>query len=457
LLVRPGDRYDPSVTGRFLLALGARRELRAALGVYALTTLVYLVFCRAELLGAHTPFNHFALQAEAWLAGRVDLPAGAPAYAGSNDFAVFEGRTYVVFPAFPALILLPFVAALGGARHVPDGLVFVLIAGLSPAILLLALERLRELGRSALSLGEHTALALSFAFGSVFFFTAVEGSVWYAAHVVSAVLASLYLWSSLGAARPLVSGVALALAFATRAPLIFAFPLFVVEAFRAAAPADAACVFERPRAFARSLDRRKLSASLAWFALPLVITLGIVLAHNHARFGDPFEFGYRYLAIRWQARIERWGLFDYHYLARNLGVVLSGLPFVPGSNGSAFQINHHGLALWLTTPLYLGLFRLKGRLRAHGGLIATAVLVALPSLFYQNTGWIQFGYRFSNDYAPFLFALLAVAGLRLRGGWAVLAASALAINAFGAWTFGRAEYRRFYFTDPTQTVIYQPD
>jgi hypothetical protein len=433
-----------------------RRDLRAALAVYAISTLVYFAFCRAEHVRGHTAFNHFALQAEAWLGGRLDLPA-APAYAQNNDFAVFEGRTYVVFPPLPAVLLLPFVAAFGAADRVPDGLLFVLLAGLAPALLVLALERLGRLGRSALSLREHTELALCFAFGSVYFFTAVEGTVWYAAHVVGTVLGTAYLLLALGAARPFLAGAAIGLAFAARAPLVFAVPLFLVEAFRAAAPADAACVFERPRAFFSAIDRRKLLATLSWFALPLGIVVGLVLWNNHARFGDPFEFGYRFLTVRWRDRIERFGLFDYHYLGKNLGVIASGLPFVPGSNGSAFQINHHGLALWLTTPLYFGLLGLCGRVRPHAALIATAVLVALPSLFYQNTGWAQFGYRFSNDYAAFLFALLAVAGVRLRGVWAALALLALGVNAFGAWTFGRAEYARFYFNDPTQNVVYQPD
>ena len=34
-------------------------------------------------------------------------------------------------------------------------------------------------------------------------------------------------------------------------------------------------------------------------------------------------------------------------------------------------------------------------------------------LFYQNSGWVQFGYRFSLDYMVFLIALLAVGGNRL--------------------------------------------
>jgi len=89
--------------------------------------------------------------------------------------------------------------------------------------------------------------------------------------------------------------------------------------------------------------------------------------------------------------------------------------------------------------------------------VLTAALVALPSLLYQNSGWIQFGYRFSNDFAVFLFALLAL-GRRKLGGlfWAFALVSVL-VNAFGAVTFQRAGYGRFYFLEPTQKILHQPD
>src|SRR5581483_7025267 len=108
-------------------------------------------------------------------------------------------------------------------------------------------------------------------------------------------------------------------------------------------------------------------------------------------------------------RIDKWGLFSVHYLARNLSVVLAGLPFtkVPGT---PFQINAHGLALWITSPFYLWCLWP----RRTGGLfwatLVTTACVAAPDLLYQNTGWIQFGYRFSNDFAPFLIVLLALGG-----------------------------------------------
>jgi hypothetical protein len=44
------------------------------------------------------------------------------------------------------------------------------------------------------------------------------------------------------------------------------------------------------------------------------------------------------------------------------------------------------------------------------GLWLTIAATAVPSLLYQNSGYYQFGYRFSLDYMVFLVLLLAVGG-----------------------------------------------
>ncbi len=83
--------------------------------------------------------------------------------------------------------------------------------------------------------------------------------------------------------------------------------------------------------------------------------------------------------------------------------------------------------------------------------------VAVPTLFYQNTGWLQFGYRFSNDYAVFLFALLATGGHRFGRVFFAVGGLAVLINGFGAVTFGQPAFARYYFSDPSQQIVYQPD
>jgi hypothetical protein len=115
-----------------------------------------------------------------------------------------------------------------------------------------------------------------------------------------------------------------------------------------------------------------------------------------------------------------------------------------------WMISGHGLALWFTTPFYLWLAAGRARRGAETArFLRVAALVAalgpfLMNLLYQNSGWFQFGYRFSNDYAIFLFVALAASVTRLSRAFWTAAAWAVAINAFGAVSFERAKYDAFY-------------
>lgn len=445
----------------YWVGLGRKQQRWALAGLlYVLCSVAYAAFAPRALFETHTPYNHFAHLAQAWLDGRLDLAGGAPSYAHNNDFAVYDGKTYVVFPPFPALILLPFVALAGSPENVADGQVFLWLAGLGPSILFLALERLSSCGHGSRRVLENWLLALCFAFGTVFFFTAEQGTVWFAAHVVGVVLAALFLLLVVDARYPLAAGVVLGLALSTRPPLAFAAPLFALEAFRTSLPnsrwPSAGTPLERAFEALRVCDKKRIGLSLLAFTAPVALALAFGWWHNAARFDDPFEPGYRYLTIAWQKRMNEWGLFHYHYFPRNLGVLLTSLPWI-GEPDVPFRINGHGLALWFTTPLYFWLLWPRERTLLHHGLWCIVVLVALPTLFYQNSGWAQFGYRFSNDYAVFLFALLAL-GMRPLGRWFLAAALwAVLVNAFGAASFQRAGFERFYYYGGGQKVLYQPD
>ena len=40
--------------------------------------------------------------------------------------------------------------------------------------------------------------------------------------------------------------------------------------------------------------------------------------------------------------------------------------------------------------------------------ISQSAAFAVPGFFYQNSGWYQFGFRFSLDYTPHLILLLSI-------------------------------------------------
>ncbi len=446
------------VERRLLPAPGPARRLCLAALVYVVTTGVFFACAAPETLRQHTPWNHFALLADSWLHGRLDLGGPPPVYTGNNDFSHFGGRWYVPFPPFPAVLLLPLVAAAGRPDALQDGQFFIWLAGLAPAVLFLVLEKLRTNGRSSRSERDDWMLALLFAFGSVYFFSAEQGTVWYAAHVVGAALCAFYVLFALDAERPLLAGLMLGFGFATRTPLLFAAPLFVLEALRTCQREGAACALDRPLAALAAVDLRSFAKKFALFAAPLLVIIALTLWHNQARFGDPFEVGYRHLDVAWKARMEKWGLFSYHYLGRNLAVLLSGLPWTGDPRVPVpFQINAHGLALWFTTPLYFWLLWPRSTRVPHHALWLTVACVALPTLFYQNSGWVQFGYRFSNDYSVLLFVLLAIGARSFGWLFRAVALWSIAWNTFGALSFNRPEFTRYYFQDNSQRILVQPD
>ena len=73
-----------------------------------------------------------------------------------------------------------------------------------------------------------------------------------------------------------------------------------------------------------------------------------------------------------------------------------------------------------------------------GVLWVTVAPIALLSFMYQNDGWVQFGFRFSLDYLMLPGLLLAIGGRPMTRTMRALILVGVAVNLFGAITFGRA-------------------
>jgi hypothetical protein len=469
-------RTKPAWLARWVASTAAdSRSRRVLLGamVYLVCTVTFAIVAGRDRLAEHTAFNHYALLADAWLHGRQDLPHGPPPYAQNNDFVDYNGKTFISFPPFPAALMLPFVKLAGSAENFRDGQFVIWLGGIAPAVLFLALEKLRRTSRAPRSELENLALSFLFSFGTVYFFTAVEGTVWFAALVVAAALEALFVLCALDAEQPLLAGVMMGCAYLTRPPVCLATPLFIFEAIRVSArgglPVEGPWT-ARVRETFRRLDARALARRFILFGAPIALALALVAWMNFARYGrpTPIYFDHELLTVAWRGRMQKWGgMLSYHFLAKNLGIALTSLPWLPakgegGIFGAPFKINEHGLALWFTTPIYLWVLwprRLDERDRKWLYVVVamSAALSATMDLLYQNSGWRQFGYRFSNDYAVLLFVLLAIGAQPMRHLFKAAAAWSVACNLFGAVTFDRAVFDRFYFRDGSQTIVYQPD
>ena len=105
------------------------------------------------------------------------------------------------------MLMLPFVKLSGSAENFRDGQFILWLAGLAPALPLPgAREAPPHRALAAHASGENLVLALLFAFGTVYFFTAVEGTVWFAAMVVATAASALYVLFALDAERPVLAG-----------------------------------------------------------------------------------------------------------------------------------------------------------------------------------------------------------------------------------------------------------
>jgi hypothetical protein len=449
------------------------RRILFAVAVYLLCTVVFAAVAGPSRLLSHTAFNHYALLADAWLHGRQYLAGGPPVYTQNNDFVEYGGKTFISFPPFPAFLMLPFVKLAGSAEDFRDGQLVIWLAGIAPAVLFLVLEKLRRTSRSPRTELQNLALSFLFAVGTVYFFCAVEGTTWFAAIVIGAALQALYVLFALDAERPLLAGMMMGCAYLTRPTTLLAAPLFALEALRVSAQGGLPSGPWRTRV-REALSRqnlRALSRRYLLFAAPVLVSFAIVAWLNEARYErpTPFYFDHQLLTVAWRGRMAKWGgMFNYHFLAKNLGIALTSLPWLPARGeralfGAPFKINEHGLALWFTTPLYLWLLwpkRFDGQPDRKWLYTIAAISAALPAaagLLYQNSGWRQFGYRFSNDYAVLLFVLLAIGGRPMGRLFAAAATWGVVWNLFGAATFDKAEFDRFYFREGSQTVVYQPD
>jgi len=442
------------------------RRASTPLAIYLIATSIYLLVSWNRL-AAPTENNHFIHLAAAWLDGRLDLGPEPP---GTNDWACFDEETrarctssrsgseesrryYVSFPPFPAVVALPAVAIFGLELH--DALFFGLFAGLAPALLYLVLRRLRESGESGRTRRDDLLLVAFFAFGTVYFFTAVQGTVWFVAHLLACALMGLYLLAAMDGRRPFWAGLAIGCLLATRPSTLLLSFFFAIEALRPALRRDDGTLPSRPSA--RELLGALFSAGTrrryALFSLPILAIGSLLALHNYVRFGDPSEYGHRFLMIRWIDRIEEWGLFGYHYLARNLTAHFTSLPWF-GEAPPYLTISRHGLALWIVSPalLYL-LYPVRMSLRVIA-LLAAILPVFFLDLLYQNTGWVQFGPRFILDWLPLGIVALAMMGRRFGKLFTALVLISIVVSSFGAITFDR--HPVFYDDDRTQERFFQP-
>jgi hypothetical protein len=401
------------------------------------------------------------------------------------------GRALLPFPPLPALVLLPFVAAWGLATDQEAVALGLGVLGVALAWWMLGGLRLRVPVR-AITVG-------IFATGTAWWWATAVGSTWYLAHLVATDVALLAVGIALrhdraapavpvphdpspddpspaatgpwpgeraaaeppgrmarlrAAAWPLdrsqvLVGLLLGIAVTARLPMIFAAPFFVLVG-------------------GGGTPLRRLVSAGVGGVLPVAALLGYTLLTTGSLLHPGYDYQYRlevdgYPALGYRAD---WSVEDPRYIPQNLRIMLGSFPAVlpdtlpntlgiypdvpvcedPAARRALFDPAcpvavplDIGTSLLVSAPgLLLALIawvRLRGSRLALGTLLAV-VLVATFNLAHFSQGWVQWGYRFSLDWLPFVLPMVALGAARPSDGgprvvaFALLVAGAL-VNVWG--------------------------
>jgi hypothetical protein len=405
-----------------------------ALVLFALALAVYWLTSPGA-----TAYDQYARLARALVHGSLSLPERPP----HLEMAEWQGRAYFTNPPTPAILLMPIVwlaereplrawlVAWNGGWELPLGWfqtgLSLLLGALNAALARVALGRV-PLSRRGANWG-----AVLFGFGSIHWYHATIGSVWYLAQIVHATAMWLLVVEWLGRARPALMGLFLAAAFWCRMETIVAVPFVLVA---------------RPELWLNPLTDelvpRPRIGWLAAFAAPLVAVLALNSAYNWARFGVLTNAAYTILISKGQGDplyprgLLHWSYWQghVHVLFKTRPIVLDGFPWLAPSLG--------GLSIWITTPAFVYALRAPlDRLTAACWLGIALFMGVL--LMHGGTGMTQFGYRFALDFYP-LLTVLTLRGMDppLRWWHAALIAASVAVNTWGTLVLNVLEIQRLF-------------
>jgi hypothetical protein len=372
------------------------RSTGIALGlVYGL---VYLVLGPGKVdLDSHYPI------AQAFLAGRLHLVDPIP---WLELVPRPGGGWYSPFPPFLSVRLLP-AAAIGVGLD--SNVLAAVFGGLS---VFLTWELL---GRLSVARGARIGLTVGWALGSQVLWVASEGGQHLALQMTAAALLLASLVLAVQRRAPVLAGILLACAAASRLPVALAFPVLLYLYRPVADPGGRA-----------AHDGGSAGRYGPWlgFLAAAAIPLLLVGLYNLARFGSPLEFGYGLIRdVEGRSVLDepwyRHGIVSLAYLPQGLHTMLfRGLEW-----RDSFPWLHpdlSGTSVLLTMPILWWVFGASGRLALVTGI--SAILVLVPSLLHGNPGFSQVGYRYILDALPLLWLLL---GLSLREGLSRPALAAL--------------------------------
>ena len=362
-------------------------------------------------------FNYLA---EAFLQGRLYL-VNPPT---QHDLTSYMGQWYVPFPPLPALLMMPWVAV-SGVEKVNTVLFSVVMGAANVTSAFLLLQSLAQRGWTHLGLFDNLCLTVLFGIGSVHWYMATIGSVWFVSQICTVTFMLLAAWLAVTTGSPLLSGSALALAILARPHVALCYPLLL------------AIGIQQIREKGESLEARHWVRWIVLSAIPLAVAVAALLGYNYLRFENPLDFGYltENVGEDMMRDLQKYGQFNLHYVPHNLWAMWLA-SFKWNAKHWVIMPDVDGMSLLLTTPALVYLVKARKRSLLVAGAWIALGLLFIPLVTYYNTGTWQFGYRFSLDLMTPILVLLAVAAGQ-RVGWEmrILIIIGVVVNLCGVYWF----------------------
>ena len=322
------------------------------------------------------PYRSYALQACAWLDGRLDLGKDYPWL----ELAIYEGKYYVSFPPFPSLVLLPFAAVWG--TNTPDHWISL---GFSIIGIIYAIRLYRAI-TGTYEMAEQYVLFLFL--GNGYLFIALQGGwVWYMAQTMCFTFSLMSLFHA--ANKHIGRAFAfLACAFGCRPMVVAYIPLILM--------------LGTEKASVKTWIRK------GYRLIPACMIIGFYLMLNAARFDNPFEFGHTHLP-EFVRSTE--GQFSLNYATKNFNQLFR-LPQTGGEHGMLIYDTYDCMAFWLIDPIIVSfmvtwLYALTRKRKACGlSLIIVPATICVHLMIvccHKTMGGYQFGNRYIVDMLPYVF------------------------------------------------------
>lgn len=390
--------------------------------------------------------HHFCLPPgdEAKLPTLVDyqqaIDRGVSPDVASQYYISQNCKLYMQHSLGPSLMVIPGVLIWG--RDLNQALVSAVIGAMTAVVVYAVARRLLK---DPLA---QVALTMLMMFGTIFWWVAANGGVWFFAHTTAVFFLFCAIYFTLVRRNPIAAGALLGAAYMCR-PTVIMGGLFFVVMF--------SDLWLRPRIEGSSLLRRIDLRPLLQFAAgiaPFILVNGLL---NYARYDSPFEYGYSYVESSHQlvlAHMYNHGDLNLHYLERHPPAIFGAMPVFEDTAPYVVP-SWFALAIWVTTPAFFYAFFANIK-KYLGAVIFGGVILALACGFLLSkaiagawqTDWATTEVQFGIHYLPFwlMTAVAIVAGLYFRDRltiacWAAIVPIALVIFAFAFVGYAQFGYR----------------